>query len=143
MLYVVFDCEFVVYTIFVFFFSSRRRHTRCALVTGVQTCALPISAALARRRQEHVAVVGGLEKSEAGAAEDDEGNQRQRIAVQRPEGDAGQADRKADAARGTQAAGRYGIGDAGRQRRGDGDGQRPGRDQIGGASGRERGWRYV
>src|SRR3546814_14399176 len=29
----------------VFFFSSRRRHTRCALVTGVQTCALPIYAA--------------------------------------------------------------------------------------------------
>src|SRR3546814_3607456 len=28
---------------FGFFFSSRRRHTRCALVTGVQTCALPIS----------------------------------------------------------------------------------------------------
>src|SRR3546814_8311986 len=28
-----------------FFFSSRRRHTRCALVTGVQTCALPISCA--------------------------------------------------------------------------------------------------
>src|SRR3546814_2373233 len=28
---------------FCFFFSSRRRHTRCALVTGVQTCALPIS----------------------------------------------------------------------------------------------------
>src|SRR3546814_6841135 len=26
-----------------FFFSSRQRHTRCALVTGVQTCALPIS----------------------------------------------------------------------------------------------------
>src|SRR3546814_8622338 len=32
------------YTVAVFF-SSRRRHTRCALVTGVQTCALPISAA--------------------------------------------------------------------------------------------------
>src|SRR3546814_9881443 len=32
-------CVFVV-----FVFSSRRRHTRCALVTGVQTCALPISA---------------------------------------------------------------------------------------------------
>src|SRR3546814_9691146 len=34
-----------------FFFSSRRRHTRCALVTGVQTCALPIwvlSASVAR-----------------------------------------------------------------------------------------------
>src|SRR3546814_3317244 len=29
-----------------FFFSSRRRHTRCALVTGVQTCALPILNAL-------------------------------------------------------------------------------------------------
>src|SRR3546814_4303145 len=29
-----------------FFFSSRRRHTRCALVTGVQTCALPISVRL-------------------------------------------------------------------------------------------------
>src|SRR3546814_3175579 len=28
---------------FLCFFSSRRRHTRCALVTGVQTCALPIS----------------------------------------------------------------------------------------------------
>src|SRR3546814_3921141 len=26
----------------VFLFASRRRHTRCALVTGVQTCALPI-----------------------------------------------------------------------------------------------------
>src|SRR3546814_10100162 len=26
-----------------FFFASRRRHTSCALVTGVQTCALPIS----------------------------------------------------------------------------------------------------
>src|SRR3546814_5836446 len=30
-----------------FFFSSRRRHTRCALVTGVQTCALPILGRLA------------------------------------------------------------------------------------------------
>src|SRR3546814_5893287 len=31
---------------FLFFVSSRRRHTRCALVTGVQTCALPISQGL-------------------------------------------------------------------------------------------------
>src|SRR3546814_14727542 len=30
-----------------FFFSSRRRHTSCALVTGVQTCALPIARAIA------------------------------------------------------------------------------------------------
>src|SRR3546814_7363805 len=34
--------SYVVVVIFCFFFSSRRRHTRCALVTGVQTCALPI-----------------------------------------------------------------------------------------------------
>src|SRR3546814_9876899 len=37
----------IVVTIYIIFylvvFSSRRRHTRCALVTGVQTCALPIS----------------------------------------------------------------------------------------------------
>src|SRR3546814_11427651 len=32
-----------------FFFSSRRRHTRCALVTGVQTCALPICVAHRRK----------------------------------------------------------------------------------------------
>src|SRR3546814_2523554 len=31
------DCDYVF-----FFFSSRRRHTRCALVAGVQTCSLPI-----------------------------------------------------------------------------------------------------
>src|SRR3546814_5058535 len=30
------------YSCLQFFFTSRRRHTRCALVTGVQTCALPI-----------------------------------------------------------------------------------------------------
>src|SRR3546814_7567553 len=34
-----------------FFFSSRRRHTRCALVTGVQTCALPISSHRRRCRR--------------------------------------------------------------------------------------------
>src|SRR3546814_15025078 len=33
-------------SVVVCFFSSRRRHTRCALVTGVQTCALPISQTL-------------------------------------------------------------------------------------------------
>src|SRR3546814_2475531 len=32
-----------VFCVCVCFFSSRRRHTSCALVTGVQTCALPIS----------------------------------------------------------------------------------------------------
>src|SRR3546814_6728341 len=38
-----------------FFFSSRRRHTRCALVTGVQTCALPICPpACAASGQRHI-----------------------------------------------------------------------------------------
>src|SRR3546814_9394644 len=47
-----------VYLLF-FFFSSRRRHTRCALVTGVQTCALPIyqaGAALFERVAHRLAV---------------------------------------------------------------------------------------
>src|SRR3546814_4097602 len=35
-----------------FFFSSRRRHTRCALVTGVQTCALPICRQSVVRRRD-------------------------------------------------------------------------------------------
>src|SRR3546814_8718149 len=43
-----------------FFFSSRRRHTRCALVTGVQTCALPILIAPVRlftdKREEKIPV---------------------------------------------------------------------------------------
>src|SRR3546814_20135761 len=34
----------------VFFCSSRRRHTRCALVTGVQTCALPICSSRGRSK---------------------------------------------------------------------------------------------
>src|SRR3546814_2371235 len=44
----------------VVFFSSRRRHTRCALVTGVQTCALPISrvAKLAAEVNEKVENIG-------------------------------------------------------------------------------------
>src|SRR3546814_3446951 len=37
---------FLIDLVFLFFFSSRRRHTRCALVTGVQTCALPIFSTL-------------------------------------------------------------------------------------------------
>src|SRR3546814_1376741 len=61
----------------IFFFSSRRRHTRCALVTGVQTCALPIFAlgdsfhdggAGARladtERQRLRALTGGRDRSE-------------------------------------------------------------------------------
>src|SRR3546814_7337614 len=55
-----------------FFFSSRRRHTRCALVTGVQTCALPIylRARPVRSRTDHRVVrhVLALERSHAQAA---------------------------------------------------------------------------
>src|SRR3546814_829068 len=40
-----------------FFFSSRRRHTRCALVTGVQTCALPISRSLSRNGFSQVTAI--------------------------------------------------------------------------------------
>src|SRR3546814_21152347 len=47
-----------------FFFSSRRRHTRCALVTGVQTCALPIYRNIARR-----AAVGRDRQAELAKAE--------------------------------------------------------------------------
>src|SRR3546814_12494126 len=36
--------------VLLFYFSSRRRHTRCALVTGVQTCALPIFGGVAPDR---------------------------------------------------------------------------------------------
>src|SRR3546814_10454068 len=46
----------------VFVFSSRRRHTRCALVTGVQTCALPISLARVRREAEDAVRAGRSER---------------------------------------------------------------------------------
>src|SRR3546814_1692467 len=39
------------YSFCLFFFSSRRRHTRCALVTGVQTCALPIYRRIGRNAE--------------------------------------------------------------------------------------------
>src|SRR3546814_7684678 len=47
MFFFVLSVHFSVGSVIVFFFSSRRRHTRCALVTGVQTCALPIYPSIA------------------------------------------------------------------------------------------------
>src|SRR3546814_3088869 len=52
------------------FFSSRRRHTRCALVTGVQTCALPIyvqadSGLLAELVSQSQSASGSLQVSQA------------------------------------------------------------------------------
>src|SRR3546814_1904655 len=43
-----------------FFFSSRRRHTSFALVTGVQTCALPISARIERQARRITIVADQL-----------------------------------------------------------------------------------
>src|SRR6184192_3727964 len=51
---------------FIFFFSSRRRHTRCRLVTGVQTCALPISVLHTGKQivpREDPEIAGGLQKA--------------------------------------------------------------------------------
>src|SRR3546814_16621560 len=46
-----------------FFFSSRRRHTRCALVTGVQTCALPISTQTAKATGEIGQQIGDMQQA--------------------------------------------------------------------------------
>src|SRR3546814_5350753 len=46
--------------VYLFFFSSRRRHTRCALVTGVQTCALPIYGTLADSAAQ---IVGAMQRA--------------------------------------------------------------------------------
>src|SRR3546814_8955737 len=48
------------------FFSSRRRDTRCALVTGVQTCALPICCKWLSRKAKRI---GGAAIGRAGKAE--------------------------------------------------------------------------
>src|SRR3546814_14316241 len=56
------------------FFSSRRRHTRCALVTGVQTCALPIYQAADMQR--------GRRRIEADVARND-GSLRKRVQTAR------------------------------------------------------------
>src|SRR3546814_3896918 len=48
-----------------FFFSSRRRHTRCALVTGVQTCALPICRYHEAHRRELPELISLARKVEA------------------------------------------------------------------------------
>src|SRR3546814_9388876 len=58
-----------------FFCSSRRRHTRCALVTGVQTCALPIS----RAREDQRRLNAELRATRALLAESARVNERTRI----------------------------------------------------------------
>src|SRR3546814_1721166 len=51
---------YVITSFLFFFFSSRRRHTRCALVTGVQTCALPISGGGLESRQGDLRLMSEL-----------------------------------------------------------------------------------
>src|SRR3546814_3260920 len=51
-----------------FFFSSRRRHTRFALVTGVQTCALPILSIAEDAGTSGVVNIGGAAGDAAAAA---------------------------------------------------------------------------
>src|SRR3546814_10249961 len=53
-------CSCVCSSVVGFFFSSRRRHTRCALVTGVQTCALMLISPLAVMGVLPFAAYGGI-----------------------------------------------------------------------------------
>src|SRR3546814_8086984 len=59
------------------FFSSRRRHTRCALVTGVQTCALPICRTAAARHRQ------GTRRRPFGAGRDGGGKARAALRADR------------------------------------------------------------
>src|SRR3546814_6594574 len=60
-----FICLLFMSIAFIFFFSSRRRHTRCALVTGVQTCALPIF--YDKDRDGHYNLISALHKAMRGS----------------------------------------------------------------------------
>src|SRR3546814_8436894 len=75
---------------YIFFFTSRRRHTRCALVTGVQTCALPILLELAEpdtiareRRLEELLDEFGLARLRDSAAMALSGGERRRAEIAR------------------------------------------------------------
>src|SRR3546814_11842676 len=52
--------------LWLFFFSSRRRHTICALVNGVQTCALPICFLLGNGLEQRLAEAEAKARDEAG-----------------------------------------------------------------------------
>src|SRR3546814_7834692 len=118
--------SFVVVVFFsVFFFSSRRRHTRCALVTGVQTCALPISdTGLGDALLDRRAVGARAEDRLGGRA-----RAGPRAAAFPGPGRRGAGARRGDRARGAGAGGPRRRGGAGRE--------------IGRASGRERVCTYV
>src|SRR3546814_6020339 len=59
-----------VLSVWLFCYSSRRRHTICAVVTGVQTCALPISASELQEDVLQIRLLGRhVDQREAGAAD--------------------------------------------------------------------------
>src|SRR3546814_10467080 len=76
-------CSSDYHTFFMLFFSSRRRHTRCALVTGVQTCALPICFPRARNGEVGLLEGWGLAKAvdDAIDADRDASSKRALIAI--------------------------------------------------------------
>src|SRR3546814_17682155 len=74
-------CLFVFFVFF--FFSSRRRHTRCALVTGVQTCALPICARTCRL---HCRTRAGRRRCPDGGQRQCDGQRPGRAPAARPAG---------------------------------------------------------
>src|SRR3546814_678888 len=74
----------------IFFFTSRRRHTRCALVTGVQTCALPICQAEIEAALRGAAIAGlvhamphGLDTRVGERGLKLSGGEKQRVAIAR------------------------------------------------------------
>src|SRR3546814_10768138 len=92
-----------------FFFSSRRRHTRCALVTGVQTCALPIFSATAPRSARDRLLSRGrdipcrprhrrTDPPPAGSAAGDRFGSRHRAATRPPDNPRRSTPRRPDAA---------------------------------------------
>src|SRR3546814_7720786 len=64
-----FSCCYLYHIGSFFFFSSRRRHTSCALVTGVQTCALPIYIDIKACRERGVTVVNAPGRNASAVAE--------------------------------------------------------------------------
>src|SRR3546814_8711744 len=97
-----------------FFFSSRRRHTRCALVTGVQTCALPIYGSLTLlhfAQLHHTLALAAIEQRQVDARADRPGAARPVEQRPRPIGfqiePAAKADRRVE----------IGLGDADLRRR--------------------------
>src|SRR3546814_6497511 len=76
-------CVVLCVYVYCFFFSSRRRHTICALVTGVQTCALPISETRIAEPEEAVETDGPEQVGEREAvAEQPRSGGRPEVAIE-------------------------------------------------------------